>query len=132
MANSVNESEAEYDGSGEWHWWMAVMSSLDGGGSGGWCQLCDLPKIPLTGKKDNEKIDGVTVKGPVNSKWTTTGTISVISGLLGRNLQFRDNQKDDLFTLEPDAPALNSAYLATIFNTYLLLRSLPQCHILNP
>ncbi|GKD49014.1 hypothetical protein Tco_1277990 [Tanacetum coccineum] len=40
MADSMNESEAEYDGSVEWHWWMTVMSSflmssLDGGRSGG-------------------------------------------------------------------------------------------------
>ncbi|GJY28287.1 retrotransposon protein, putative, ty1-copia subclass [Tanacetum coccineum] len=41
MADSLNESEAKYDGSVEWHWCMAfmssfLMSSLDGGGSGGW------------------------------------------------------------------------------------------------
>ncbi|GJU29669.1 probable protein arginine N-methyltransferase 3 [Tanacetum coccineum] len=53
---------------GEWHWWMDMVGK--GGGEGG--------ELPLTKQKDNEKMDGVRVKRPVNSKWTTTGTISVI------------------------------------------------------
>ncbi|GKE02174.1 hypothetical protein Tco_1390157 [Tanacetum coccineum] len=32
-----------------------------------------LPNLPLTKKKVNGILDRVAVKGPVNSKWTTTG-----------------------------------------------------------